>query len=140
MILLFLDVKVCYPWQVLPISLRKGFGQILLTGVEFLMPNNQTWSVCYQRKHFCFIFKREFATFYGLKEIFILTFEYLGDSTFFVRVFDQSSLEISYLKFCKTSNRCDSLMKSEFKFGFAKGNVIDVTRFRYFKGNVLTNL
>ncbi|KAK1383536.1 hypothetical protein POM88_021271 [Heracleum sosnowskyi] len=121
---------------VLPMSLGDNFFNSLSTVVEFVMLNNETWSICYRRNPPSFIFIKEFASFYNLKENFIVVFEYLGHSRFFVRIFEQSSLEISYSKLCKASKRDDIFLKSEYEFGFVKGDSIDVIRFRNIKGIV----
>lgn len=118
------------------IALWNSLGKVLSDVVEFLVPSNQTWSICYERNYMRFILIEEFATFYGLKENFVITFEYFGHSRFFVHIFHKSSLEISYLKSCKTWNIDDNLL-SEYQFGFAKENVIDVIRFSKSKGNFL---
>ncbi|KAK1372317.1 hypothetical protein POM88_028510 [Heracleum sosnowskyi] len=121
---------------VLPMSLGDRFFNSLSTVVEFVMPNNETWSICYRRNPPSFIFIKEFASLYNLKENFIVVFEYLGHSRFFVRIFEQSSLEISYSKLCKASKTDDIFLKSEYEFGFVKGDSIDVIRFRNIKGIV----
>ncbi|KAK1363607.1 hypothetical protein POM88_039168 [Heracleum sosnowskyi] len=121
---------------VLPISLWDSLGKVLSASVEFVMPSNQTWSICYERDSSSFVFIKDFATFYELKEDFFVTFEYLGHSSFFVRIFDKSSLEISYFKLYKTSKGDTILLNSEYQFGFAKGNLVDVIYFRNSKGIV----
>lgn len=119
----------------LPISLRDSLGMLLSTVVEFLMPSKETWSICYQRESSSFILTKEFASFYGVKENYIVVFEFLGDSRFFVRIFDPNSLEISYFKLWKSSKRVANFLKSEYQFGFVKGHVIDVIGLRNIKGN-----
>lgn len=128
---------VCYFWQVLPILLHDSLGKILSGVVEFVMPSNRTWSIRYERERSSFTFLKDFTTFYNIEENFILTFEYLENSSFLVRIFDQSSLEISYFKLCKISKRRDIFWRSQCQFGFAKGNLIDVFRFKNIKGNDL---
>ncbi|XP_074342480.1 uncharacterized protein LOC141680050 [Apium graveolens] len=120
----------------LPISLGNSFGNLLLKVVEFVMPSNQSWSICFRENPSSFIFTKEFAPYYGLKENFVIVFEYLGHSRFFVRIFDQKSVEISYLNLRKTSKRDDVFWGSKYIFGFAKGNLIDFTGLRNMKGIV----
>lgn len=120
----------------LPISLRNSLGNLLSTVVEFVMPNNQIWSIYYRRNLASFIFIKEFASFYGLKENFIVVFEYLGNSRFLVRIYDQRSVEISYISLSKRSKRDGEIfMKLKYHFGFPKGGVIDVIGFEKIKGN-----
>lgn len=126
----------------MPITLWDSLGKALSGAIEFVMPSNQKWCISYERDCSSFIFLKEFASFYGLKENYIVTFEYLGYSCFFVRIFDKSSLEISYFNLCKTSKRYDILLKSEYQPGFAKRNVIDVSRIKDIRGNckVISNI
>ncbi|KAK1379205.1 hypothetical protein POM88_025949 [Heracleum sosnowskyi] len=117
-------------------SLGDSFFYSLSKVVEFVMPNNETWSICYRRSPPSFILTKEFTSLYNLKENFIVVFEYVGHSSFFVRIFDQSCLEISYSKLCKASKGDDIFLKSEFQFGFIKGVHLDVNYFRKVKGIV----
>lgn len=123
----------------MPITLWDSLGKVLSGVIEFVMPSNQKWCISYERSCSSFISLKEFATFYGLEKNYIVTLEYLGYSCFFVRIFDKSSLEISYLKLCKPVKRYDILLKSEYQFGFFKRNVIDVSRSRDIIGNSQSN-
>ncbi|XP_074358644.1 uncharacterized protein LOC141697967 isoform X1 [Apium graveolens] len=111
----------------MPITLRESLGKVLSGLVEFVMPSNQKWGISYERNCSSFICLKEFVIFYGLEENYIVLFEYLGYSCFFVRIFDKSSREISYLKLCKTLKSYDILLTSEYQFGFVKRNVCDVS-------------
>ncbi|KAK1370143.1 hypothetical protein POM88_036235 [Heracleum sosnowskyi] len=110
--------------MVLPISFGYCLGKSLSSFVEFVMPSDRTWSISYEDNPARFSLLNEFVSFYGLVENFILIFEYLGHSSFFVRIFEGNGLEISYLKLSK-SLVADNSLKSKYPRNFGKGFVED---------------
>ncbi|KAK1405313.1 hypothetical protein POM88_004918 [Heracleum sosnowskyi] len=98
---------------VLPILFGYYLVKSISSVVEFVMPSNQTWSICYEDDPPRFSLLKDFASFYGLRENFVVIFEYIGYSRFFVRIFDQNSVEIVYLKLMKSLGIATDLVKSK---------------------------
>lgn len=114
-------VNLYYCFQVLPVSFGYYLEKSISSVVKFMMPNNECWSIFYEEDPPRFSLLKEFVSFYGLRENYFLIFDYVGDSRFFVRVFDDKSLEILYVKASKALVRASQILSCSNPFKIGNG-------------------